>query len=238
MRIGIFAAEQQEIENIQQSLHGTKVEKAGLIFYIAEYGMHTVISVCGGIGKVNAAVCTQVLISEFNAEVIINTGTAGGLNSSLHVFDLVVSVDAVQHDVDVCAFGYTRGQVPGTTSPFWKADDTLRDSVMRTFTQLKTDCADDFRNTNNIITGRIASGDRFIVDPAIKQEIISNFHADCVEMEGAAVAQTCVMNDIPFVILRCISDNAGEPAVMSYQQFSKEASRISALLVLHTIAQL
>ena len=238
MRIGIFAAEQQEIENIQQSLQGQKTERAGLTFYEAEHGTHTVISVCGGIGKVNAAICTQLLISEFHAEIIINTGTAGGLNDALHVFDLVVSTDAVQHDVDVSVFGYAKGQIAGTTSPFWKADDSLRAMIMETFTQLKTDCAEDFANTDNMIAGRIASGDRFIVDPAVKQEIISTFKADCVEMEGAAVAQTCVMNAVPFVILRCISDNAGEPAAISYQQFSKEASRISAMLVLHTIALL
>lgn len=238
MRIGIFAAEQQEIENIQQSLQGKKTERAGLSFYEAEYGTHTVISVCGGIGKVNAAVCTQILISEFHVEALINTGTAGGLHDSLHVFDLVVSTDAVQHDVDVCAFGYAKGQVPGTPSPFWKADDTLRAAIMNTFTQLKTDHADDFRHTDNMIAGRIASGDRFLVDPAVKQAIITTFSADCVEMEGAAVAQTCVMNGVPFVILRCISDNAGEPAALSYQQFSQEAARISAMLVLHTINQL
>jgi len=238
MRIGIFAAELQEIENIQQSLQGQTTERAGLTFYEAEHGTHTVISVCGGIGKVNAAICTQILISEFHAEVIINTGTAGGLHDSLHVFDLVVSTDAVQHDVDASAFGYVKGQVPGTASPFWKADDKLRACLTETFTQLKTDRAEDFQNTDTMIAGRIASGDRFIVDPAVKQEIITQFHAACVEMEGAAVAQTCAMNAVPFVILRCISDNAGEPAAMSYQQFSKKASRISAVLVLHTIAQL
>ena len=235
MRIGIFAAEQQEIENIRQSLQGRKIEKAGLVFYEAEHGTHTVISVCGGIGKVNAAICTQLLISEFGAEAIINTGTAGGLNDSLHIFDLVVSTDAVQHDVDVSVFGYAKGQIAGTASPFWKADDGLR---TETFTRLKADHAEDFAHTNSMIAGRVASGDRFIVDPAVKQEIISTFKADCVEMEGAAVAQTCVMNAVPFVILRCISDNAGEPAAISYQQFSKEASRISATLVLHTIALL
>ena len=238
MRIGIFAAEQQEIENIQQSLQGQKIEKAGLTFYKAVRGAHTIVSVCGGIGKVNAAICTQLLISEFHAEIIINTGTAGGLNDSLHVFDLVVSIDAVQHDVDVSVFGYAKGQIAGTPSPFWKADDDLRAAFMKTFTQLKNDHAEDFAHTDSMIAGRIASGDRFILDPKVKQEIISTFHADCVEMEGAAVAQTCVMNAVPFVILRCISDNAGEPAAISYQQFSKEASRISAMLVLHAIALL
>ena len=238
MKIGIFAAEQQEIEHIQHSLHGQKIEKAGLTFYEAVQGAHTIISVCGGIGKVNAAMCTQLLISEFHAEIIINTGTAGGLNDRLHVFDLVVSIDAVQHDVDASVFGYAKGQIPSTQSPFWKADDHLRTIFMETFTQLKNNHTQDFVQTNSMIAGRIASGDRFIVEPAVKQEIISTFHADCVEMEGGAVAQTCVLNAVPFVILRCISDNAGEPAAISYQQFSKEASRISAMLVLHTVALL
>ena len=184
MRIGIFAAEQQEIENIQQSLQGRKTERAGLVFYEAEYGTHTVISVCGGIGKVNAAICTQVLISEFHAEIIINTGTAGGLNDSLHIFDLVVSTDAVQHDVDVSVFGYAKGQIAGTASPFWKADDGLRAMIMKTFTRLKNDHAEDFANTDSMIAGRIASGDRFIVDPAVKQEIISSLRPTALKWKA------------------------------------------------------
>lgn len=236
MKIGIFAAEQQEIEIIQETLQGKKIEKTGLIFYESSYNGHTVISVCGGIGKVNAAVCTQILISEFKVEAVINTGTAGGLNDSLKVFDLVASVDAVQHDVDASVFGYAEGQVPGTASAFWKADDKLRGYLMQTFAQLQREAAEDFKKVNTMIAGRIATGDSFILDPAVKQHIIKLFQADCVEMEGAAVAQTCVMNNIPFVILRCISDNAGEPAPMSYQQFSQEASRISALLVLRMLS--
>ncbi|MEL3905464.1 MAG: 5'-methylthioadenosine/adenosylhomocysteine nucleosidase [Treponema sp.] len=236
MKIGIFAAEQQEIAIIKEQLHGTKIEKAGLAFYEAQCGTHTVISVCGGIGKVNAAVCTQLLISEFRVEAVINTGTAGGLNDSLKVFDLVVSVDAVQHDVDASVFGYAEGQVPGTPSAFWKADDKLRGYLMQTFAQLQREAAEDFKKVNTMIAGRVATGDSFILDPAVKKHIITLFQADCVEMEGAAVAQTCVMNAVPFVILRCISDNAGEPAAISYQQFSEEASRISALLILRMLS--
>lgn len=238
MRIGIFAAEQQEIEYIDNKMHGIKSEQAGLIFYEAKYGRHTIISVCGGIGKVHAALCTQLLICHFHAEVIINTGTAGGLNESLHVFDLVVSTDAVQHDVDASVFGYAKGQVPGTASPFWKADPVLRTAIMETFTQLKTNGTEGFTRSGHMIAGTIASGDRFIVNQAIKQDIADSFHAVCVEMEGAAVAQTCCIHSVPFVIVRCISDNAGEPAALSYEQFSKEASRISALLVLNTLDRL
>ena len=238
MRIGIFAAEQQEIEIIQAKLQGRKVLRAGLTFYEAAVGAHTVISVCGGIGKVNAAICTQILISEFQTEAILNTGTAGGLHESLHIFDMVVSTDAVQYDVHASVFGYAEGQVPGTPSPYWKADDTLRIRAIQTFTQLQEENAEDFRNTNTMVAGRIASGDSFITDSKMKQKLITAFQADCVEMEGAAVAQTCVINSVPFIILRCISDNAGEPAALSYQQFSKEAARISALLVLKLLTVL
>ena len=239
-RIGIIGAMEAEVALLRDSLTGLETHRFGknFVVYTGQFAGKDIALCQSGIGKVNAAICTQLLISEFHAEIIINTGTAGGLNDSLHVFDLVVSIDAVQHDVDVSVFGYAKGQIAGTPSPFWKADDGLRAAFMKTFTQLKNDHAEDFAHTDSMIAGRIASGDRFILDPKVKQEIISTFHADCVEMEGAAVAQTCVMNAVPFVILRCISDNAGEPAAISYQQFSKEASRISAMLVLHAIALL
>lgn len=238
MRIGIFAAEKQEVECIQSTLCGTKTEKAGLVFYEAPYGQHTVISVCGGIGKVHAALCTQLLICSFHVDMIINTGTAGALNDSLHVFDLVVSTDAVQHDVDASVFGYARGQVPGTCSPFWKADEALRSAMMEAFIDLKAGGTADIAKTTQICAGRIASGDRFIVDDKAKRDIAVSFGADCVEMEGAAVAQTCCIHAVPFVIVRCISDDAGKPAAISYEQFSKKASHLSALLVLRTIKRL
>lgn len=238
MRIGVFAAEKQEVEYIQDMLHGIKTEKADLVFYEASYGQHTVISVCGGIGKVHAALCTQLLICTFHADMIINTGTAGSLNDSLHVFDFVVSTDAVQHDVDASVFGYARGQVPGTRSPFWKADDVLRGTIMETFSELKASGTEDITESTQIIAGRIASGDRFIVDEKTKQDIATVFDADCVEMEGAAVAQACCIHAVPFVIVRCISDNAGKPAAISYEQFSKKASRLSAVLVLRAISRL
>ncbi|MGP1594211.1 MAG: 5'-methylthioadenosine/adenosylhomocysteine nucleosidase [Treponema sp.] len=235
MRIGIFAAEEQEISIIQARLPGNAHKKAGMTFYESPIGGHTVISVCGGIGKVHAALCTQLLISEYDAEVIINTGSAGSLTENLSIFDMVVSTDAVQHDVEATVFGYEKGQIPGTQSPFWKADDTLRAYALQAFNIIKQEFTEDFTKTHTILTGRIASGDTFITDPVLKQQLIDTFHADCVEMEGGAVAQVCVLNEIPFVIIRCISDNAGKPALLSYQQFSQEASRISALLVLKII---
>ncbi len=239
MKIGIFAAEQQEIEIIQQKLCGKQTEKAGMTFYESSYGKHTVIAVCGGIGKVAAALCTQILISEFKAERMINTGTAGGLNPALHIFDLVVSTDAVQHDVNACVFGYKRGQIPNTLSPFWKADTAMRDCALQTFARMKEEKHPLLQSSTTAIhTGRIASGDTFITDTQEKNELICTFAADCVEMEGAAVAHVCSVNAVPFLILRCISDNAGEPAAVSYQEFSKKASEISALLVLELLKNL
>lgn len=232
MRIGIVAAEQQEIERIQTQLHGQKTKKAGMLFYEAAYGKHTVISACCGIGKVHAAVCTQILISEYKVEQLINTGTAGSLRDTLGVFDMVVSTDAVQHDVNACVFGYQKGQVPGTASPFWEADAALRTCALKAFDVMKNEAHGDFQDTHTMAAGRIASGDSFISEPIHRQSLIEHFHADCVEMEGAAIAHVCSLNGIPFVILRCISDNAGEPALLSYQQFSEKAAKISALLVL------
>ncbi|MGP1576490.1 MAG: 5'-methylthioadenosine/adenosylhomocysteine nucleosidase [Treponema sp.] len=235
MRIGIFAAEEQEIGIIQERYPGTAYTKAGMTFYESPVGEHTLISVCGGIGKVHAALCTQILISEYKVTMIINTGSAGSLAQNLSIFDLVVSTDAVQHDVEATVFGYEKGQIPGTQSPFWKADKALRAYALQAFNTIKQTFAEDLKKTNTMIAGRIASGDTFITDSVRKQQLIDTFHADCVEMEGAAVAQVCVLNRIPFVIIRCISDNAGQPAALSYQQFSQKASHISALLVLKIV---
>jgi len=182
-----------------------------------------VVIVCAGVGKVNAAVCAQILISVFGVQGIINTGSAGGLSSGLAVLDMVVSTDLVQHDVDATAFGYSPGQIPGTVSPFFESDARLRRIALDSFG--RTGCP------GRMVEGRIASGDVFVHDPALRGRIISLFAPDCVEMEGAAVAQACAVNGIPFVILRSISDLAGEGAGMTYDDFSEKASHTSSLVV-------
>lgn len=237
MKIGIFGAEEQEINLLQEKINGEKKIIAGAVFYSGQLNGIDVVISCGGIGKVCAAFSTQILISEFNTDLIINTGIAGSTDKTLNIFDIVVSNDAVQHDVDATFFGYAKGQVPKTKSPFWKADEKLISAAIKAFDSMKKE--KDFENLTQIKIkeGRIASGDVFVANENLKNEIVKNFSPLCVEMEGAAVAQTCTANGIPFIILRCISDPADKEnsEMISYEAFSKKAAQISSNLVLNLL---
>lgn len=230
--IGIFGAEQQEIELLKGHLNSSSKTIAGIEFYSGIICKQKVVIACSGIGKVNAAMCCQILISEFKVTAIINTGTAGGLASELNVFDIVVSADSVQHDVNAIDFGYSAGQIPGTKSAFWIADERLKSIALKAFQKLKNE--NEELKTVNIIEGRIASGDVFVSDKILREKIIKTFAPSCTEMEGAAAAQVCVLNSIPYLILRSISDNAGKQTVakISYEEFSSKAAKTSAQLVL------
>lgn len=263
MKIGLIGAEKQEVEILFTALSGTIqiTQKASLEFHEGFLHGAPVVVVCCGIGKVNAALCAQILISEFKVTSIINTGTAGGLNPNLNVLDMVVSTDAVQHDFDTTPFGYLPGQIPGTESPFFQADSKLRARALKSFERVSSfftptdesnenlNNRDTIDNRNNrektsreiapkIISGRIASGDAFISDAKKRQQIIESFAPSCVEMEGAAIAQVCTLHKIPFVILRSISDLAGSDAGMSYSDFSRAASLRSAAVVEDMVAQM
>lgn len=239
MVIGVFGAEQQEITLLKKHLAGESKKIAGIKFYTGFIADKKIVLACSGIGKVNAALCCQILISEFGVNAIINIGTAGALIDELNVFDIVVSTDAVQHDVNAVDFAYPAGQIPGTKSPYWVADKKLRTLAIKAFNQLKAESAaakttnEEFK-TIKLVEGRIASGDIFVSDKKLRTQIIKNFAPACAEMEGAAAAQVCVLNKIPYLILRSISDNAGKqsPAQISYQEFSAQAAKNSARLVL------
>jgi adenosylhomocysteine nucleosidase len=235
MKTGIIGAEKQEVEllfaAIIQSGKPNVVTKRGqLVFHEGELSGTPVVVVCCGIGKVNAALCTQILVSEFHVDRVINTGAAGGLASSLEVLDMVVSTETVQHDFDTTAFGYAPGQVPGQPSAFIPADASLREKAHTAFRKVSAN--------GKMIDGRIASGDAFISDVTRRATIVERFAPACVEMEGAAVAHVCAANAIPFVILRSISDLAGHEAGMSYDEFSKIASHTSAGVVMEMLSLL
>lgn len=235
MKVGIIGAEKQEVEllfaAILQSGKPNIVTKRGqLVFHEGELSGKPVVVVCCGIGKVNAALCAQILASEFHVDLVINTGAAGGLAPGLEVLDMVVSTETVQHDVDVTAFGYAPGQVPGQPSAFVPADASLREKAHTAFRKVSTG--------GKMIDGRIASGDAFINDDARRAAIVARFAPACVEMEGAAVAHACAANGIPFAIIRSVSDLAGSEAGMSYDEFSKIASHTSAGVVMEMIALL
>ncbi len=238
MKIGIIGAVRQEVELLFEGLSGAGVRvvtQGALEFHEGTLDGCSVVIVCCGIGKVHAALCAQILISSFGVDAVINTGSAGGLASGLSVLDMVVSSDCVQHDFDCTHFNYVPGQIPGLPSPFFEADAALRRIALDSFSAVKR--RDDAMAARRMIEGRIASGDVFVADDTQRSLILSRFAPACVEMEGAAVAQVCAVNGIPFVILRSVSDLAGKDAGMSYDDFSEKASHTSALVVREMLAE-
>ncbi len=234
MITGIIGAERQEIDIFLATMEKIQQHRiASADFYEGELGGSAVVVACCGIGKVNAAFCTQILISTFRVGRVINTGVAGGLAENLKIFDMVVATETVEHDMDATFFGYEPGQVPGTARVCIPADGGLREAALKSWELFGAEIASatDSGHQHNLVSGRVASGDVFVSEAARRDLIIRNFAPACVEMEGAAVAHVCAANEIPFVILRSISDLAGSAAHISYEEFSPRAARISATLV-------
>lgn len=205
MKIGLIGAMDVEVQFIRGKL--AKPEEtviSGIHFFEGElYGKKVVVTQ-SGVGKVNAAICTELLITSFNVTHVINTGIAGGLDSRLSVMDTVVSTDALHHDMDAVAFGYAACQVPGIDTVAFTADEMLVKAVETAYQKGK----EEGKLKHKVIRGRIASGDVFVNSADKKKTIIEQCGAACCEMEGAAVAQVCYLNKIPFAIIRCISDLA------------------------------
>ena len=177
-----------------------------------------------GVGKVSAALCTQILIDAFDADAVICTGSAGAVNPSLDIGDIVVATDCVQHDVVIKFLGLSRGQIPFTDHRFFETDSTLRARA------LEVDLPD-----HQITAGRVLTGDRFIEDETDRQKLRDELDGDCVEMEGAAVGQVCAVNDVPYLIVRAISDRADGASDVDFEAFLKEAAYSSSQIVLHTL---
>lgn len=208
--IGIIGAMDSEVKHLKECLEDCKTsEFSGMTFYEGKLNQKDVVVVKSGIGKVNAALCAQVLILNFKVQKIINTGIAGATGKGLKVFDFVVSTEAVYHDFDTTAFGYKVGQVPGLPESF-KADKDLVQKALEVFKQT------DFSKEHSIQSGLIASGDQFISGGERKDFIKNTFKPACVEMEGCAIAHTCHINKVPFVIIRCMSDMADDDVEQTY----------------------
>ncbi len=238
MKIGIVGAVDQEVELLLAEMRDSGarvgvVHRGGLKYHEGMLAGCEAIVVCCGVGKVNAALCAQTIVSEFGATHVINTGAAGGLAEGLRVFDMIASTDAVQHDFDTTAFGYALGQIPGNDSPFFLADPLLRACALRAFALIP-----EGERKGAMLEGRVATGDVFVAAEALRNRIRTAFSPACVEMEGGAVAQVCALNGVPFLILRSISDLAGHEATVSYDDFSRDASRISARVVLGMMREL
>ena len=214
-KLGIIGAMDIEVQTLKDRIENlTVTEKAGTEYYEGTLqGLPVVVVKCG-IGKVNAAIGTQILCDCFGVTHIVNTGIAGSLCAEQNIGDMVVSSDVWHHDFDCVAFGYPMCRIPGMPQSF-AADENM--------IVLAQQAAEQTGSTVRI--GRIARGDQFVADPQLKTQIIERTQALCTEMEGAAIAQTAFRNGIPFVNLRSISDKADNSAEMDYPSFEAMAAQ-------------
>lgn len=230
-KIGIIGAMELEVEELKSELSGARVtKKAGMEFYEGSLRGASVVIVRCGIGKVNAALCVQILADLFQVTHVINTGVAGSLNAKLDIGDILVSRDAVHHDMDVTPLGYAPGIVPQLETSFFRADETLVRLAMESCAAVNPDI--------HVMSGRVLSGDQFIAGKEIKEKLVSTFQGDCTEMEGAAIAHGACLNQLPFVILRAISDKADNSAEMDYPSFERAAAGHCARLVADLVTKI
>lgn len=223
-KIGIIGAMDLEVDQLKSEMAVSRiVKKAGMDFYEGDLNGASVVIVRCGIGKVNAALCVQILADIFEVTHVINTGVAGSLNAKLNIGDILISRDALHHDMDVTIFGYKPGEVPQMGFREFAADERL--------TSLAKEACEKVNPDINAMLGRVASGDQFISSKEVKEHLISDFQGDCAEMEGASVAHGAYLNNIPFVIIRAISDKADDSAEMDYPTFEAAAAKHSAALV-------
>lgn len=226
-KIGIIFAMEEELNSLKEYFSIEKeYEIFDLKFYEASLNNLTCILVESGIGKVNAARTTQILIDNMKVDYIFNIGVAGGLDESLNVLDTVIGDKLVQHDFDITAFNHEKGYIPNVGT-YIKCDEYLLDIT-------KKANSDD----STIKIGTIASGDIFCTDINMSKKINKKFNALAVEMEGASIAQVCFLNHIPFLVIRSISDIPGKNNVLSYEEFLIKSSKRVALIMYNILKKL
>ena len=229
--IGIIGAMEVEVAILKEKMEDVRIiKKASMDFYEGILAGKKVVVVRSGIGKVNAGICAQILADVFSVDAIINAGIAGSLNKNINIGDIVLSTDVVQHDMDATGFGYRKGQIPQMPVFFFNADDNLRRLAAEVCKEVNPDI--------QVFEGRIASGDQFVCDQDVKNRIVSEFSAYATEMEGAAIGQAAYLNEIPFLVVRAISDKADGSAQMDYSEFEKAAVDHSVRLTLNMLARI
>jgi adenosylhomocysteine nucleosidase len=215
-KIAIIGAMKEEIELLINHMDGvTENVKAGITFREGSFLGKQVVVCKSGVGKVNAAVTTQILIDQFGAEAVLFTGVAGALHPELNIGDIVISSECMQHDMDVTALGFPRGVIPYEETSIFPADAGLLQLAAASGERL-------FHG--RVKEGRVLSGDQFVSS----REVVGDLHRElggmCTEMEGAAVAQVCSMNAIPYVVIRSMSDKADGSAHVNFAEFTQQAS--------------
>ncbi|MDO4615088.1 MAG: 5'-methylthioadenosine/adenosylhomocysteine nucleosidase [Lachnospiraceae bacterium] len=231
MKIGIIGAMDVEVSLLKERMETKAVSSfAGREFCEGTIGQVPVVIVQSGVGKVNAAICTQLLIDQFAVTHILNTGVAGSLNNDINIGDIVISKEARHHDVDAQVFGYAPGEVPQLGIAAFPADESLRKKALEACRAAAPEIG--------VFEGTVLSGDQFISRREQKERIIEVFGGDCAEMEGAAIAQAAWINQVPFVIIRAISDKADESVQVSYEEFEGKAAVHCAKLVMSMLESL
>lgn len=222
--IGIIGSTSTEIQSIKDNMFIERKEKyAGFDFYICKYKELDVVVTSCSVGKVNASSCTQILIDKFNVKKIINTGIAGSLNENVKLGDIVISDDITYHDVRPIQM---KNCFP--FKQYFNSDEELKNIALKAYENSDLNC-------HNCHIGRMITGDAFIADTDLKYRLINDYSPYCVEMEGAAIAHVSDINNVPFLIVRSISDNADDNAAIAYKEFEIIASSNSAKLVINML---
>ena len=225
-KIGIIGAMDVEVKILKENLVSpTQTSAGGLTFVEGTLNGTSVVIVQSGVGKVNAALCAQRLILQMGVTHIINTGIAGAMGKGLGVLDFVVSTDALYHDMDATGFGYKITEIPQMKVSDFPADKSMIEAAKKAFKEVPQ------AQGHNLVEGRIATGDQFISSKEIKAKISENCSPACVEMEGAAIAHACYINNTPFLIIRCMSDMADDTGENTYNFNEETAATLSAELV-------
>ena len=229
--IGIIGAMEEEVVLIKEAMEIEQTKTvASMEFCKGLLGGKEVVVVKSGIGKVNAGVCAQILVDRFDADVLINTGIAGSLDADIDIGDMVISTDAVEHDMDASIFGDPVGQIPRMDTFSFPADSGLVELAKAVNEEVNPDI--------HTFTGRVVSGDQFVSSAEVKERLVNLFGAKCTEMEGAAIAHVAYLNKVSCVIIRAISDKADNSATMDYPTFEKQAIAHSVRLVQNLIPRI
>ncbi len=229
--IGIIGAMEEEVTQLKEAMVTEEVvEYASMVFCKGTLEEQDIVVVKSGIGKVNAAVCAQILVDRFGADTLINTGIAGSLDAAINIGDMVISTDSVQHDMDASIFGDPVGQIPRMDTFSFPADEALVKLAVETNKEVNPDI--------QTFTGRVVSGDQFVSSKEVKDRLVSMFDGKCTEMEGAAIAHVAYLNKVSCVIIRAISDKADNSATMDYPTFERQAIAHSVRLVKGLLAKM
>lgn len=230
LSIGLIGAMDEEIELLLTGMEqGQEVTRAGIRFVKGTFQGKSVVVCKSGVGKVNAAVTTQILIDQFGVSKVLFTGVAGAVHPDLNIGDIVISTECIQHDFDVSALGYPRGVIPYQEISAFPANEEL-------ISLAEQACRE--ASVGNYLLGKVLSGDQFVANRDTVAWLRDEMEGACVEMEGAAVAQVCHMNGVPFVIIRSMSDKADGSAHVNYAEFTIESSQRSHAILEYMLSQI